>query len=133
MKEGISTCDKAIAILRATSDGDKLSPLDLKLVESAVNGFLTAEGIEAFNKLHKTVGAGEYKQPWFHGIENMTIDDVGFIYWKGAIVEHYEQPWAYSKEAKENAQELKRRCEILESKGIPFNITTVIWRWVDGE
>ena len=131
--KGISTCDKAIEILQATSDGDQLAPLDLKLVESAVNGFLTEEGIEAFNKLHKTVAAGEYKQPWFHGIENMTIDDVGFIYWKGAIVEHYEQPWTYSKDAKESAQELKRRCEILENKGIPLNITTVIWKWVDGE
>jgi hypothetical protein len=131
MKE--DTCNKAIEILQATSDGNKLAPLDLKLVESAVNGFLTLEGVEAFNKLHKTVAAGEYKQPWFHGIENMTIDDVGFIYWKGAIVEHYEQPWAYSKDAKENAQELKRRCEILERKGIPLNITTVIWKWVEGE
>jgi hypothetical protein len=121
MKEGISTCDKAIAILQATSDGDKLAPVDLSLVESAVNGFITSEGIEAFNKLHKTVAAGEYKQPWFHGIE------------KGTKVEHYEQPWAYSKDAKESAQELKRRCEILESKGISLNITTVIWKWVDGE
>ena len=131
MKENI--CDKAIEILQATSDGDKLASIDLSLVEGAVNGFLTTEGIKAFNKLHETVVAGKYKQPWFHGIEDMTIDNVGFIYWKGAIVEHYEQPWAYSKEAKESAQELKRRCEILESKGIPLNITTVIWRWVEGE
>jgi hypothetical protein len=34
--------DKAIAILQVTSDGDKLAPLDLKLMESAVNGFLSA-------------------------------------------------------------------------------------------
>ncbi|MDO8726301.1 MAG: hypothetical protein Q7J35_09575 [Candidatus Methanoperedens sp.] len=131
MKE--NTCDKAIEILQATSDGDKLAPLDLKLVESAVNGFLSEEGIKVFNQLHKTIVAGKYKHPWFHGIENMTIDNVGFIYWKGAIVEHYEQPWAYSKDAKESAQELKRRCEILESKGIPLNVTTVIWRWKEGE
>ena len=58
MKEVISTCDKAIAILQATSDGDKLAPVDLSLVESAVNGFLTAEGIEAFNKLHKQLQPG---------------------------------------------------------------------------
>ena len=133
MKENTGTCDKAIEILQATSDGDKLASIDLSLVEGAVNGFLTTEGIKAFNKLHETVVAGKYKQPWFHGIEDMTIDNVGFIYWKGAIVEHYEQPWAYSKDAKESAQELKRRCEILESKGIPLNITTVIWRWVEGE
>jgi len=131
MKE--DTCDKAIEILQATSDGDVLAPLDLKLVESAVNGFLTAEGIEAFNKLHKTVASGEYKQPWFHGIESMTIDHAGYIHWKDAIVEHYERPWAYSKEAKESALELKRRCEILESRSIPLNITTVIWKWREDE
>ncbi len=131
MKE--DNCDKAIAILQATSDGDKLAPVDLSLVESAVNGFLTTNGIEAFNKLYKTVAAGEYKQPWFHGIENMTIDHVGYVYWKGALIEHYEQPWAYSKEAKESVIELKRRCEVLEIKGIPLNITTVIWNWVEGE
>jgi hypothetical protein len=125
MKE--NTCDKAIEILQATSDGDKLAPLDLKLVENAVNGFLSEEGIKVFNQLHETIVAGKYKHPWFHGIENMTIDHVGYVYWKGVIIEHYEQPWAYSKDAKENAQELKRRCEILESKCIPLNITTVIW------
>jgi hypothetical protein len=131
MKE--NTCDKAIEILQATSDGDKLAPLDLKLVENAVNGFLSEEGIKVFNHLHETIAAGKYKQPWFHGIENMTIDHVGYVYWKGARVEHYEQPWAYSKEAKENVQELKRRCDILESKGILLNITTVIWNWIEGE
>ena len=131
MKE--DTCDKTIEILQATSDGDRLAPLDLKLVESAVNGFLSEEGIKVFNQLHETIVAGKYRYPWFHGIENMTIDHVGYVYWKGAIVEHYEQPWAYSKDAKESAQELKNRCEILESKGIPLNVTTVIWRWEDDE
>jgi hypothetical protein len=131
MKE--DTCDKTIEILQATSDGDKLSLLDLNLVENAVNGFLSEEGIKVFNQLHEIIVAGKYKYPWFHGIENMTIDHVGYVFWKGATVEHYEQPWAYSKEAQENAQKLKRRCEILESKGIPLNITTVIWNWVEGE
>jgi hypothetical protein len=88
MKE--NTCDKAIEILQATSDGDKLAPLDLKLVESAVNGFLSEEGIKVFNQLHEAVVAGKYKHPWFHSIENMTLDHVGYVYWKGAIVEHYE-------------------------------------------
>jgi hypothetical protein len=124
-----NTCDKALAILQATSDGDRLSPLDLKLVESAVNGFLTEEGIKAFNQLHETVKAGKYKQLWLHGIENMTIDHVGYIYWKSIVVEHYEMPWAYSEEAKESAKELERRCKILESNGIPLSVTTAIWRW----
>jgi hypothetical protein len=129
MKTDASTCDKAITILQATSDGDKLAPLDLALVESAVNGFLTEKGIKAFDKLHKTVVAGKYMQPWFHDIENMTIDHVGYIHWKGIVVEHYERPWAYSEEAKASAMELERRCKILENKGIPLSVTTTIWRW----
>ncbi len=127
------TCDKAIAILQATSDGDKLSPLDLALVESAVNGFLTEEGIKAFNRLHETVAAGEYRQPWFHDIENMTIDHVGYIYWKGIVVEHYERPWAYSEEAKESAKELEGRCKTLESRGITPSNHTAIWAWEEIE
>lgn len=131
MKE--NTCDKAIAILQATSDGDKLSPLDLALVESAVNGFLTEEGTKVFDKLHGTVLAGKYRQPWFHDIENLTIDHVGYIYWKGIVVEHYECPWAYSEEAKESAKELERRCKTLESKGITPSNHTAIWVWEEIE
>ena len=56
MKE--NTCDKAIEILQATSDGDKLDTLDLKLIESAVNGFLSEEGIKIFNQLHGTLWQG---------------------------------------------------------------------------
>ncbi|GFO98021.1 DNA replication and repair protein radC [groundwater metagenome] len=53
-----NTCDKALEILQATPDGDKLAPLDLKLVESAVNGFLSEEGIKVFNQLHGTLWQG---------------------------------------------------------------------------
>jgi len=40
--------DAALEILRKTDDGDKLSPIDLKLLEAAVNGFVNEDGKAAF-------------------------------------------------------------------------------------
>lgn len=126
-------CNKAIEILQMTNDGDSLAQTDLKLVEMAVNGFLNDAGKEAFEELHKKVAAGIYKQQWFHDIENMTINHVGYILWKGEIVEHYESKWAYSKEAKIAARELERRCKILEGKGEKPTSRNAIWTWPDND
>lgn len=124
-------CDKALEIIQKTHDGNDLAPTDLYLVECAVNGFLNDAGKEAFEGLHKSVAAGTYKQPWFHGIENLLIDDVGYIYWKGKVVEHYECPWAYSEAAKRAAKELAKRCRVLEERGeVPTN-HNAIWTWPD--
>jgi ABC-type glycerol-3-phosphate transport system substrate-binding protein len=89
------TCEKAITILQKTNDGDDLDPLDLKLVELAVNDFLNDEGKQAFQKLFDDVNKG-YVAPWFHGIENMLRTQQGYILWKGKQVEHYDSPWAYT-------------------------------------
>ena len=72
----------ACEVLHATNDGDDLAPMDLKLVELAVNGFLNEAGWEAFRKLNDRVNQG-YKPPWFHGIENMLRTQQGDILWKG--------------------------------------------------
>ena len=122
-------CDKAIELIQKTNDGDLLAPSDLYLVELAVNGLLSEGGRKAFDELHKKVMDGTYKQPWFHGIENLLIDHVGYIYWKGNRVEHYEVPWAYSAEAKKEALEVARRCRILEERGITPTNHEVIWVW----
>jgi hypothetical protein len=55
--------DEVIEILRATHDGDDLSPLDLKLTELAINGFLSEKGVEAFNALLANVRAGYKPTP----------------------------------------------------------------------
>ncbi len=64
-----------------------------------------------------------------YDIENMTRDQEGYILWKGQQVEHYDGPWAYSDEAKADAQETARRCAILEERGEAVSTTTVIWNW----
>jgi len=119
----------ACDILQRTNDGDDLDPIHLKLIEDAVNGFLNEKGIEYFKEIHKSVISGQYKKPPFHGIENMTIDHIGYVHWKGVIVEHYTLSWAYSEEAHKSALELERRCKILESRGIIPDTNSAIWNW----
>ena len=117
--------DKAIYILQETNDGEDLAPEHLKLVENAVNGFLTLEGEEDFQKLCEQVQQG-YEKPYFHGIEGLTIDLQGYVYWKSQRVEHYNQPWAYSEEGYKAAQELAKRCRKLEAEGEKVCFSNII-------
>lgn len=126
-----NNCDKACDILRLTNDGNYLANEHLSLLEAAVNGFLTEKGQAAFDKLHDTVLQGKYKKPAFHGIPDLTIDQVGYVYWKNQRIEHYTLSLAYSQEAKKQAEELARRCKILEAQGKPVNTRTVVWQWQD--
>ena len=121
----------SIEILERTNDGDSLTPQDLAIVEGAVNGFLTDEGKQYFRELHSKVMSGSYKKPWFHDIENLTIDNTGFVYWKGKQIEHYNLSWAYTEEGKKSAQNLAERCRIIESRGQEVNTRSVVWDWVN--
>jgi hypothetical protein len=51
-------CNKAIAILQSTNDGNDLSQKDLYIVQSAVNGYLNELGYKHFNKIYKKYGKG---------------------------------------------------------------------------
>ncbi|GAH16356.1 unnamed protein product, partial [marine sediment metagenome] len=51
--------------------------------------------------------------------------------WKDRIVEHYDLYAAYSAKLKTQAQELGRRCRILEARGEIPNPQNAIWTWVD--
>lgn len=128
-----NTCERAIEILRATHDGDDLDPIHLKIVEMAVNGFLNEDGEKKFDEIYAQCKPGPYVKPWFHGIENLTIDHVGYVYWKGQEVEHYDSPWRWSPAAKKAAEELVSRCKVLEERGIPVNSANAIWNWPDNK
>ena len=125
-----SILDATIEILRKTSDGDDLSPLHLSLLQHAANSGLSEQGEIAFYELLANVRSG-YTPPWFHGIEHLTIDYRGYVFWKGQEVEHYELRWAYSKEAKASAAGLAERCRHLEAKGVPVNTVNAVWKWDD--
>ena len=118
-------CDQACAILAATDDGEALDPRDLKLVEVVVNGFVNEEGEEVFRLLHRRVTEGTYRKPWFHDVENLTIDHVGYVYWRGRQVEHFTPSWAYSEEARKAAEELGSHCRLLENMDFPVTLANI--------
>jgi len=53
-------CDAACEIILATSDGNDLSPPDLRLLQATLNGYVTEAGEQAFEDLHRRVMAGTY-------------------------------------------------------------------------
>ena len=114
-------CELAIEILRKTNDGDDLHPNDLYLVECAVNGFLKEPGQAVFEQLHSDVMAGTYASPFknaYWGIENLRIDEVGYVYWKDAQVEHYTPGWCWKEEAHQEALKLAELCKGIETEGL---------------
>ena len=130
MEETETRCNMAIAILQTTHDGEDLDPSHLWLVQEWVNEHLNENGEAAFRELHQQVIAGHYHKPWLHEVENLTRDHQGYIYWKGLQVEHYSfcGEGSFNRE-KAAAEELGRRCRILESQGIQPTCKAAIWDW----
>lgn len=121
----------AIEILRATNDGDRLSPQDLKIVELAVNNRLDSEGIVLFQELYRNATKAEgYTAPYLFAIEHLTIDQQGSVLWRGVVVEHFDhavwrQPgWRESMQS--DAQSVAIRCRHLEARGIPPTVANVL-------
>jgi hypothetical protein len=118
--------EKSLKVIALTNDGDDLSQSDLKLVEAAVNGFLSEEGEILFERMFERVTSGN-PPCWLHDIEHLTADQEGYIYWKGINVEHYDYPEAES--SKETLQEIAKRCLHIESLDLIPTSRGVIWNW----
>lgn len=72
--------DNILAILQKTHDGDDFSPQHLKLVELGINGYLNEAGLAVLDELYETVAAGTYQKPYHLGVEHMTLDHEGYVY-----------------------------------------------------
>jgi hypothetical protein len=127
-----STYEIAIEILKATKDGNELDPRDLKLLELAVNGFLSEQGEVAYYELYKRVQDG-YTKPWLHGIEHLSITHDGYVNWKDAEVEHFDIPWAYGEKGKASAEELARCCRILDERGVTPTFSNAFVQWKESD
>jgi len=117
----------AVEILEKTNDGNGLDPTDLSLLQSAVNSNMTEAGEVAFYELHSRVNSGNYVKPWLCGVEHLTQDYEGFVYWKGEHVEHYSH--SDFDDMKRDAEELGRRCLHLEALGVEVDVATAVWTW----
>lgn len=119
--------DMALEILRTTNDGNDLARVDLSVLQSAVNGWLSEQGEIYFVDLYRRVSSGTYRKPWLHGVENLTKDHEGYVYWRDIEVEHYS--FRDAKREKEAAEELGDRCRYMEMMNFPVTTTSVIWQW----
>ncbi len=132
MSKFLNANEMSCAILRHTRDGNNLDPVDLKLVEMAVNGNINELGEAALMNLYERCTSAEgYKKAWLHGVENLTIDHVGYVYWKGRQIEHWTVEASPKEKWEAEAKELQYRCLKLEEAGIPVNTYSVIWAWPD--
>ena len=114
----IRPIDKAIEILSRTNDGDDLSLTHLTLMDYAANGFLNEKGLEKLDEIYQQVMAGEYKKPYLQGVEFMTNDHEGFIYFKDREVEHFSGFYMYSPAAKDYLIELQDKYLFMERNGL---------------
>ena len=126
-------CDMATEILRATHDGDDLSPQHLKLLEMVVNDHANEKGEQAFRSLHKQVMAGEYTRPFLHDVEHMTQDREGYIYFKGIHVEHFSRDWAHTEGGKAELVALQKWCLEREKLSEPINAAAAMFRGIDND
>jgi hypothetical protein len=66
---------------------------------------------------------------WFHGIEHLTLDDEGWLRWKGQTIERFDPDFAKSDAAKGKARILAARCRHLEEQAKPVNKMSVVLKW----
>lgn len=107
-------CAQATEILQRTRDGNDLAPHHLKLVEIAVNGGLSEQGEIAFAELYQSA-LGGYQKPCHCGVEHVTKDHEGYIYWKGIRIEHYS--FRSYEDERVATQKLGAACRHLEASG----------------
>lgn len=124
-------CEIACEILQRTNDGDDLAPEHLYLLQELVNGNINDRGVTLCRQIHSQVMTGNYHKPWLCGVENLTQDHEGYVYWRGQHVEHYSHQ--KYEDMKRDAVELSRRCLLLEALGQEVNTYNVIWKWKDGD
>lgn len=122
--ERTEICEKACDILRLTNDGDNLSSHDLRFIEIAVNNGLNEKGITYLNELLEKANKG-YERPYHYGVEHITKDVEGFIYYKGIHVEHFSH--RDSEQERKATLYLKKCCELLERNNIEVNSSSAVW------
>lgn len=114
--------DAALSILRTTNDGNDLSGSDLSLVEAVINhgeSALTTIGKARWEWLKTVTANNAYRLDWLHGIENLTKDQNGYVYWRETSVEHYSFRDANAE--KRAAMHLAACCSWLEKQNKPVS------------
>lgn len=119
--------DDCCEILAATNDGNSLSGGHLHLIQLCVNGSAREAGLEELDRILTMVRNEGYTRPWFYGVEGLTKDPEGYVYWKGRHVEHFS--FREREKEKAAAESLGYRCRHLEDIGAEVTTGNVVFYW----
>jgi hypothetical protein len=126
-----SLIEQSIEILRDSRDGEDLDPAHLSLVEAAVNNNLTERGVQVFHQLHAEVTSRKYIKPWLCGVEHVTRDLQGYVYWKKNRIEHFTFSAMDAVHLKAITKRLAEKCRHIEALGLPVCGSTYFNSWLD--
>ncbi len=126
--------DQAIGVLQATSDGERLAPSDLSLLQFVVNRGLdamTASAAERWEYVVHATSHGSYEPPWLHGVQHLLRLHDGSVLWRDVAVEHYTHSDMQAQ--RRDAQELGACCRLIEQRGQKVTAPAVfdVWRELD--
>ena len=114
-------------IMSLTNNGRDLDFQNLKRLNVYFDGYKTEFPKEEEVHYAELLGKarnGVFNTPWFHGVENMTMDSQGYIYWRGNHIDHYSFDDLLAE--RESLLDLEKQCLILESKGFDVDARNVL-------
>lgn len=126
--------EQALSIISSTEDGDLLDPSDLGLTQAVVNGQeLTDKGWEYWTRLYEATKDGSYVKRHFCGIPGLTRDSEGYVYWRGAKVEHYSYPQERTQQMISSARVLAAICTTLDQRGtkVSWSAISAVYEEID--
>ena len=115
--EGLSNQQKCLAILEQDPDGESLAPGHVGFVVYAMQNSLDAAQQKTLDELYRQVINETYVLPWHLGVEHMTMDSDGTMFFKGRVVEYYNRNLAFTLGARADLVRLQQTCLFLEARG----------------
>lgn len=109
------TTTKCLAILEKTAGGGYLTPRQRDLVEHGRDGHLNERGERIVDVLYRHI----CEEQWYFGLEHMTHDSMGQVFFKGLRQERFSHRWAYTPGARTMAVKMQQACLFLERVNLP--------------
>ncbi len=117
---------KIQSIIAHTEGGRALLEPHRRLVHKALHETVSRDGLEVIDWLHESITRGTYRKEFFKGIEHLTRDAKGLMFWK----EHLIGRLALTDDAADEreARRLAERCRALEEKRFPITQRALLSR-----
>src|ERR1043166_9453559 len=75
--------------------------------------------------------AGCYAKPWLRGVEHVTRDHSGNVFWKGVPIEHFSFHIMSRERLEACTQRLAAKCRHLEALGLPVSSSSYLNNWLN--